>query len=47
VLAGSDSKTIDDFLDDPARFRRPRILPSVSPTAVIVDFLVERGFGST
>jgi UDP-N-acetylglucosamine 2-epimerase (non-hydrolysing) len=47
VLAGSDAKAIDDFLEDPSRFRRPRSLPTASPTAAIVDFLVERGFGST
>ena len=47
VLAGSDSRAIDDFLEDTCRFRRPRSIPSASPTAAIVDFLVERGFGST
>jgi UDP-N-acetylglucosamine 2-epimerase (non-hydrolysing) len=46
VLAGGDRRAVDGFLDDPARFRRPRSLPEGSPSAMIVDFLVARGFGS-
>lgn len=46
VLAGSDRRAVDVFLDDPAQFRREARLPEGSPAEVIVDFLVERGFGS-
>jgi UDP-N-acetylglucosamine 2-epimerase (non-hydrolysing) len=47
VLAGSDGEAIDAFLADPGRFRRPAGLPDASPSATIVDFLVERGFGAS
>jgi len=46
VLAGADTRAIDAFLEEPGRFRRPANLPSGSPAATIVDFLVDRGFRS-
>ena len=45
VLADLDPVAIAQFVRDYARYARPRMLPAGSPSAVIVDFLEERGFG--
>jgi UDP-N-acetylglucosamine 2-epimerase (non-hydrolysing) len=44
VLSGMSVEVLHDFLADPSRFRRRAVLPSISPSTVIVDDLERRGF---
>jgi hypothetical protein len=44
VLSGMQPAVLDDFLRDPARFRRTTPLPVASPSDVIVGDLERRGF---
>jgi UDP-N-acetylglucosamine 2-epimerase (non-hydrolysing) len=46
VLSGMRPKVLRDFLAEPARFRRRSALPTASPSNVIVDDLVRRGYVS-
>jgi UDP-N-acetylglucosamine 2-epimerase (non-hydrolysing) len=45
VLADLDAATIANFVRDYESYSRPPSLPEGSPSAVIVDFLQQRGFG--
>jgi UDP-N-acetylglucosamine 2-epimerase (non-hydrolysing) len=44
VLSGMRPDVLQDFLADPARYRRRTALPGESPSEVIVDDLERRGF---
>jgi UDP-N-acetylglucosamine 2-epimerase (non-hydrolysing) len=44
VLSGMSSDALSDFLQAPSRFRRTTVLPTASPSDVIVDDLERRGF---
>jgi UDP-N-acetylglucosamine 2-epimerase (non-hydrolysing) len=44
VVSGLSVEVLDDFLSDPARFRRRTELPTISPADVIVSDLEARGF---
>jgi UDP-N-acetylglucosamine 2-epimerase (non-hydrolysing) len=44
VLSQMSADVLRDFLSDPSRFRRRTQLVSASPSDVIVDDLVRRGF---
>jgi UDP-N-acetylglucosamine 2-epimerase (non-hydrolysing) len=44
VLSGMRTDVLDDFLEEPSRFRRRSELPRVAPSDVIVSDLVQRGF---
>jgi UDP-N-acetylglucosamine 2-epimerase (non-hydrolysing) len=46
VLSGMQSEVLEDFLKDPARFRRRTSLPAESPSDVVVDDLERRGFAA-
>jgi len=46
VLSRLDPDVIRPFVAGYEAFRRPRALPEVSPSVVIVDFLEARGFGA-
>lgn len=46
VVSKLDPAIVDAFLDDYESYRRPLRLPAHSPSAMIVDFLEERGFGA-
>ena len=46
VLSGFDFDVVRDFLDDPDRYHRRSPLPIESPSDVIVDDLVRRGFAA-
>lgn len=46
VISSYDLDVLRDFLRDPSRFRRRQPLPANSPSDVIVDDLVARGFAS-
>lgn len=46
VVANYNIEVLDDFLRDPSRFRRKNPLPAHSPSDVIVDDLVARGFAA-
>ena len=44
VLSRLDAEVLREFLGDPTRYHRTSALPDTSPSEVIVDDLVERGF---
>ncbi len=44
VLSGMRMEVLEDFLADPARFRRKTPLPAESPSQVILDDLDRRGY---
>jgi UDP-N-acetylglucosamine 2-epimerase (non-hydrolysing) len=44
VLSGMRMEVLEDFLADPARFRRKTPLPAESPSQVILDDLARRGY---
>jgi UDP-N-acetylglucosamine 2-epimerase (non-hydrolysing) len=46
VLSGMRMDVLRDFLADPGRYRRRSVLPEDSPSQVIVDDLVRRGFAA-
>jgi UDP-N-acetylglucosamine 2-epimerase (non-hydrolysing) len=46
VLSGMRTDVLRDFLADPSRFRRRSALPEGSPSHLIVDDLVRRGFAA-
>jgi UDP-N-acetylglucosamine 2-epimerase (non-hydrolysing) len=46
VLSGMRTDVLRDFLADPSRFRRVDSLPPGSPSQIIVDDLVRRGFAA-
>jgi UDP-N-acetylglucosamine 2-epimerase (non-hydrolysing) len=46
VLSGMQSEVLEDFLQDPSRFRRRTQLPPESPSDVVVEDLERRGFAA-
>lgn len=44
MVSGFDEGALKAFLDEPARYRRPALVRSVSPSDVIVSWLVDNGF---
>jgi UDP-N-acetylglucosamine 2-epimerase (non-hydrolysing) len=46
VISRYDAAVMNDFLSDPGRFRRKQPLPAHSPSDIIVDDLIARGFAA-
>lgn len=47
VISGWDQATLANFLRDPERYRVPLQTPEVSPSDIIVDDLIARGYGGS